>query len=455
MPEPSVSAPPSRHRIKKTIAALLVIIAGAGLGTWIALPSLFVADALSPPSLGVPRLSIAVLPFANPGGDAEQDYFAEALTEDLTADLSRIAGSFVIARSTTATYRGRDMDAKRIARELGVRYVLQGTVRRAETQVRIGVQLIDGETGQQVWSERYEKAAGDMYTFQNEVTGRIARALNLELKDALSRQAARGRPGDLDSADLALRAWAQLWTKPQSPTTNAAALTYVERALAIDPDNAEALGVQAYAYARAATYGWGEGSRVDLIRKGITAGERSIALDPKNADAVYALGFLYFIAGETARSQEMLRQCIALNRNHAPAYFFSGINLLRLGHPRDAILWIERAFALSPRDPLRSVWYGTIARARVALGEDAAAIEAANKGIAANANHSHNYAALAAALAHLGRMNEARVAIEAFKRVQPGITISRYQHNVAGDDPIAQKTYERLMSGLLKAGLPA
>ncbi len=438
-----------RHAI---ITAMGLLGCIAGVGIWLGLSMSRDADGELPPNLGNPQLSIAVLPFANLSGDRDQDYFADAVTEDLTADLSRIAGSFVISRSTAATYRGREIDARRVARELGVRYLLEGTVRRGRHDIRVGVQLTDGESGQQVWSERYERTAGDMYTFQNEVTGRVARALNLELKEAMSRQVARGGAENLDANDLALRAWAELWTKPQKPETNRAALDYADRALQLDPENAEALGVAAYAYARAATYGW-DMSREEAVKKGIAAGEKSVALDPRNADAVYALGFLYYRMGDTQKSQEMMRQCIALNRNHAPAYFFSGINLIRLGQPREAIQWVERAFALSPRDPLRSVWYGTIGRAQVAIGEDAQAVETAQKGIAANSKHTHNYAVLASAFAHLGKSKKAMAALEKFKELRPGISLSRYSDQVASSDPVALKTYQRHLDGLRKAGL--
>lgn len=449
---PTAPAPRPRRRIAGMAAAALLAVAVAA-GTWLALPVFTSMGADRPPSLGTPRLSIAVLPFANLSGDKEQDYFADALTEDLTADLSRISGSFVIARSTAATYKGQNAEAKRIARELNVRYLLEGNVRRAGGVVRVAVQLVDGESGQQVWSERYEKSASDMYAFQNEVTGRIARALNLELKEVSSRQAARTHAGNLDADDYSLRAWAELWTKAQTRETNDAALDFVKKALALDPANAEALGVAAYAYARASSYGWGF-SRAEAIRLGIAAGEKAIALDPKSADALYALGFLYTAAGDVAKSQNLMRQVIELNRNHAPAYFFYGQNLIRLGRPRDTIPWIERAFALSPRDPLRSIFYSGIARARIALGEDTLAIEAARQGIAANRDHAHNYAVLASALAHLGRMDEAKAALADFVRVQPGITVARYRQVSTSNEPVALKTYERLMSGLAKAGLP-
>jgi class 3 adenylate cyclase/TolB-like protein/Flp pilus assembly protein TadD len=450
---PAVEPRPSKRRVAAVaVVALAILVLAAG--TWLALPIFTSIGADRPPTLGTPRLSIAVLPFANLSGDKDQDYFADALTEDLTADLSRISGSFVISRSTAATYKGQNAEAKRIARELNVRYLLEGNVRKAGSEVRVNVLLIDGNSGQQVWSERYEKSAGDMYAFQNEVIGRVARTLNLELKEAMSRQAGRGRAGNLDADDFALRAWAELWTKPQTKATNDAALAYVGRALALDPNNSEAHGVAAYAHARAATYlGW-SASRSESIRLGIAAGEKSVALDPKNADALYALAFLYTLAGDTTKSQDLLRQCIAINRNHAPAYFFYGQNLIRLGRARDTFDWIERAFALSPRDPLRSVFYSATARARISIGDDTLAVEAARKGIAANRDHAHNYAVLAGALAHLGQMDEAKAAIQELMRVQPGLTITLYRRNLTSDHPVAVKSYDRLFAGLRKAGLP-
>jgi TolB-like protein/Tfp pilus assembly protein PilF len=432
---------------------LAPVLAIAALAGWFVIPDMISGGGERPVALESPPLSIAVLPFSNLSGDADQDYFADALTEDLTTDLSRISGSFVISRSTAATYRGRDQDTSEVARELNVRYLLEGTVRKAGELVRVGVQLTDGETGQQVWSERYEKAAGDMYAFQNEVTGQLARSLNLELKDAESRQAARGKASNADAADLALRAWAELWTKPQTRETNDAALAYVARALEVDPDNAEASGVAAYAYARAATYGWGM-SRDAAIKAGITDAEKSLSFDPRNADTVYALGFLYYVQGDTERSLEQMRQCIALNRNHAPAYFFHGLNLIRLDHPRDAISWVERAFALSPRDPLRSVWYGAIGRAQVLIGENKLAVETPQKGVAANPKHPHNYAVLASAYAHLGDMERAQAALGEFLDRQAGMTIGRYWRNLASGDPRAMEAYAPLIIGLRKAGLP-
>lgn len=442
----------SRRLVYNAVVATLFVLT-EGLGTWL-LPSILGGDSSSRLTrIDSPRLSIAVLPFSNKSGDSDQNYLADALTEDITSDLSRISGSFVISRSSMATYRGKEVDTKQIGREMKVRYLLQGSVRKVQAKVFISVRLIDAETSQQLWSERYVKTGGDLYAFQSEVTGRVARTLNLELKVAASRRIAQGPANTLGAQDLALRAWAEIWTKPQNRATNDAALAYVRRALALDPRNAEAHGIAAYAYARAANYGWSI-SRNEGIKKGIAAGERAIQLDPKNADAFYALGFLYYMAGETQRSQELLRQCIALNRNHAPAYFFSGLNLIRLGKPRDAVTWVERAFSLSPRDPLRSIWFSTIARAQILIGEDAKAIRTALKGVATNPNHLNNYAALASAYAHLGQLDKAKAALGRFQRLKPDISLRKYRQMIASDDPTARKAYERLLNGLRIAGLP-
>jgi TolB-like protein/class 3 adenylate cyclase/Tfp pilus assembly protein PilF len=434
------------------LVTVLCVFAASGI-VWLAVPTFRAVVSDRPPSLGTPRLSIAVLPFVNLSGDADQDYFADALTEDLTSDLSRIAGSFVISRGTAATYRGREVDGREVARELNVRYLLEGTVRRAGSKVRVSARLTDGHTAQQVWSERYEKTASDMHVFQQEVTGRVARALNLELKEAASLDASRRAPASLDADDLTQRAWAELWTKPQSRATNRVALDYVSRALAAEPDHPEALGVAAYAYARAANYGW-DISRAEGLAKGIAAGERSIALEPDNADVVYSLGFLYYVAGDTKKSLEFMRQCVELNRNHAPAYFFYGINLIRLGRPRDSIEWVERAFALSPRDPLRSVWYSVIARAELLIGEDARAIDAARKGVSTNAKFPQNYAVLASAYALQEKTEDAREALDTYLSHQPKATLASVQRQLAGDDAAAVKAYQRMLEGLRRAGLP-
>jgi adenylate cyclase len=444
---PLRSWPRRRKLVMGASAALLAVV--AAVAAWFAVP----LRADQPPSLGVPSLSIVVLPFANLSGDKDQDYLADALTDDITTDLSRISGSFVISSSTAATFKGKANDPKRVAGELNVRYVLDGSVRQVGTDVRVEVELTDGITGQEVWFDRYDRNTRTIYAFQSEVTGRVARALNLKLREAVSHRAARSNATNLDAEDYASRAWVEIWARPQSKLTNDAALDDVAKALAIDPNNSEALGVEAYAYARAAQYGWFT-PRDKAIRLGIAAGEKSVEVDAKNADAFYALGFLYRLTGDAAKSQEMMRQCIALDPNHAPAYFFYGQNLLLLGRPRDARAWVERAFALSPRDPLRSVFYSAIARAWLMEGDNAQAIDAARSGVAANPDHPINYLVLAAAFAFENQTDESKSALGEYLRRQPGMTIGRLKKILAADVPAYVKAYDRLWTGLRKSGMP-
>jgi TolB-like protein/class 3 adenylate cyclase len=426
----------------------LIIVTFASFAWWMLESNEGTGLATSEPS----NLSIVVLPFEYQGKVGEYDYFADTLTADLTTDLSRIAGTFVISRRSAALYKGSTLDPRDIARELNVRYLLDGTIRRTERTIWVNVHLTDGRTAQQLWSQSYEKTLNNIHEFQTSVTGRVARTLNLTLKDTASQKIAQKSPSDLDADDFAQRAWVELWVKPQSRKTNEAALGYVANSLAHDSDHAEALGIAAYAYARAATYGWGF-SKQEALNKGIAAGERSVAADPDNADSLYSLGFVYYAAGETERSLELMRQCIEVNRNHAPAYFFYGVNLIRLGQPHESIAWIERALAISPRDPLRSVWFSVIARAYLLIGEDSMAVEYALKGVSANKKHSNNYAVLASAYAHMGMDSKAAAALGEFLKLRPRMTATIYLEQVAGKELIAKKTYERLIAGLLKAGL--
>jgi adenylate cyclase len=268
------------------------------------------------PSVDRPRLSIAVLPFSNLSGDPDQDYFSDALTEDLTTDLSRIEGAFVIARNTMQTYRGKAVDVKQLGRELGVRYLLEGSVRRAENQVRVTAQLVDAETGAHLWAERFDRGAADLLTLQAEVTGQIARMLNLQLMEAESQRATRGRPDTLEAIDYARKAWAELWTKPLTQETNAQALADLEQARALDPTVPEIWTNLAVAYQRAVFFGWSP-SREESLRLAREAAERAVTLDPRSADAHYVLGLILRFQGDLDRLREASETVVALNPNHA------------------------------------------------------------------------------------------------------------------------------------------
>ncbi|HEY7493286.1 MAG TPA: adenylate/guanylate cyclase domain-containing protein [Candidatus Tectomicrobia bacterium] len=424
----------------------LVLAAGLGLGVRLALQH------EQPPDR--PRLSIAVLPFSNLSGDPGQDYFSDGLTEDLTTDLSRIEGAFVIARNTMQTYRGKLVDIRQLGRELGVRYVLEGSVRRTERQVRVNVQLIDAETGAHLWAERFDRGAEDLFSFETEVTGQIARTLHLQLKEAESQRTMRGRPEHLEAVDYAPKAWAELWNKPPSRETNDQAFAYLEKALALDPQVPEIWTNLAYAHTRAVVSRWSP-SRSASLQLARSSGERAVGLDPRSADAHYVLGFAIRVQGDIDRALEENETAVTLNPNHAPGHAGIGICWIMRGRPREALPYFDHAFRLSPRDPLRAGWHTWVGVAHMMLGDDRKALEQSKRSAAANPKSAGALTLQAAALALLGREDEARTALAV--RLQfgpPGLTITTIKEGSQSDYPEYSRLMERYYEGLRQAGLP-
>ena len=374
------------------------------------------------------------------------------MTEDLIADLSRISGAFVTARNTSFTFKGKNVDVRQVGRELGVRFILEGSVRRGDARVRVNVQLIDAEAGSHVWADRFDIAAEDAYTLQDEVTARLARALNIEPKEAVSRRAERGRPDDLEAADLATRGWAILFNKPQSQETNDEAGQVLEQSLNRDPQNAEAWTGFSYMHSRAATYGWCK-SPEESFRVALEAGERAIALDPRSADAHLVLGYAVWGAhADHARARHLVTRCLELNPNYAPGYFWLAVLDISDGQPESALTLLQRAFRLSPRDGLAALWKYFIALANVLLGDDEAAIQAARAGIAMNPKFPNNYAAVAAVLANQGHAFEAKAALDHYYVMSPNRTIE--QMLWATQRCEVRPAFARYVAGLRKAGMP-
>jgi class 3 adenylate cyclase/TolB-like protein/Flp pilus assembly protein TadD len=401
------------------------------------------------------QLSVAVLPFINASGDEQQAALVDGITDDLITDLSRIADAFVISRSTSFALQGKPLDARTVARDLGVHYVLEGNVRKSGDRVRVNAELIDGGSGVQVWADRFDVAAADTYALQDRVTGRIARALNIQLKEAVSRRVARGRPEDLAAADLATRGWVILFNRPQTKETNEQARPLLEEAVARDPHNAEAWTALAYMHTRAALYHWSS-SRQESLRRAIEAGERATALDPRSADAYYALGFAVRVAGDEHRARQLFERCADLNPNYAPAYFWLGFLEIYDAHPAAAIPLIERAFRLSPRDGLAAVWHYALGYAHLLMRDDAAALQSANDALGLNPKYPNALWLKAAALGNLGRLDEAKTALLAWKEVVPGVnTIAEWKkRRTPARNPGYLALDEHTTAGLRKAGLP-
>ena len=263
------------------------------------------------------HLSIVVLPFRNLSGDPSQDYFADGITENLTTDLSRIRNSFVIARKTAFTFKGKNIDAKEISKEMGVRYVLEGSVQRDQDRVRVNAQLIDGETGAHLWADRFEESITDLFKLQDQVVARLANTLGNELVKA---EAQRGTHStNPDAIDLTMRGWAALWQLPTKESITSAR-DYFERAIKIDPQNAEAMVGLAYARPRAGFYGWGSTAAEDKPLAQMELLTKAIAINPGYAMAYYIKSTLLWVAKEYPESLAAAQTEVALDPNSAYGY---------------------------------------------------------------------------------------------------------------------------------------
>jgi TolB-like protein len=294
-------------------------------------------------------MSIVVLPFANLGGDPEQEYFADGITDDLTTDLSRIDGSFVIARHTAFAYKGRPVDLRQVGRELGVRYALQGSVRRSGDRVAINAQLVDTTSGASLWAERFEGVRGDLAALQERVTGGVAGTLRLALIQAEARRLERDRATDPDARDDAMRGWA-VYNRPFSRENREEARHLFERALAEDPDVVDALVGLAHVLASNTLDGWSASPEEDR-RRADELVRRALDLDPNRAVTHFVLGVLRRSQGRLEEAADALRKAVELDRNYARAYLQLGYALMFLGHPEQAIPLAERSLRLNPWTP--------------------------------------------------------------------------------------------------------
>jgi len=410
------------------------------------------APTLAPEKSSPPRLSMIVLPFANIGGDAEQEHFVDGVTESLTTDLSRIRGAYVVARNTAFTYKGKPLDVKTIGRELNVRYVLEGSVQRGGNRMRVNVQLIDAETGNHLWAERFDKPLADLFDMQDEIVARLANTLDAQLRSAEARRAEQAPTPD--SMDLYFQGMAWLY-KGRTPDNVEQARGFFDRALAVDPDNVDALVGSAF---------------VDVIE-----GASSFVTDPMAAFSAaeakltkalssvpdHALGHLYlgFVDIMTKRAAEGIAECehvLELDRNLAAAHASIGLGKVFIGRAEETEAHIAEALRLSPRDTLAYLWMTRAGIAKLKLGSYEQAVAWFRRAIDANRNHPQPHFVLGAALAQLGRLDEARSAVKAGLALNPAFAVSRARAawTAMSDDPTYLAQLEPIFDGLRKAGLP-
>ena len=408
-------------------------------------------SAVEPKKQGPPRLSLIVLPFANLGGDAEQDAFVDGVTESLTTDLSRIRGAFVIGRNTAFTYKGKAVDLKSIGRELNVRYVLEGSVQRGGNRMRVNVQLIDAESGSHLWAERFDKPLADLFDMQDEIVARLAGALNAQLVAAEARRAEQAP--NPDSMDFYFQGLAWL-NKGWNAANVAQARSFFDRALAADPDNVEALIQSARADMVAGAY-----FELDAMAA-FPAAEakltKALSLAPDHPVAHLDLGSFYLLTKRAFQSIAEYEHALALDRNLAFAHANIGIAKIAVGRPEDAEAHILEALRISPRDPMAYLWMNYAGLAKNYLGLHELAIQWFRRAIEANRNFWSAHMLLGASLAQLGRLDEARSAVKAGLALNPTYTVARARALTSAiyDDLNSLARVERNLEALRKAGLP-
>jgi TolB-like protein len=397
-----------------------------------------------------PRLSVVVLPFANIGGDPEQEYFVDGVTESLTTDLSRIRGSFVIARNTVFTYKGKHIDVKQIGRDLGVRYVLEGSVQRGGNRMRVNVQLIDAETGNHLWAERFDKPLADLFDMQDEIVARLASQLGTQLIEAEARRAQRAPLPD--SMDLYFQGRASA-NKGSTPENLAQARGFYEHALALDPGNIDALVGTASVDLNFVSLFFTD-DRAARAAAAEAALTKVLSLAPNHALAQFLLGGVHIYTNRAAEGITKCEHALAVDRNPAAAHAMIGVAKYFTGRAEETESHVLEALRLSPRDTNAYVWMLVAGFAKLLLGRDEEAAVWLLRSIDANPNLPSAHFFLAAAQAHLGRMNEARAAAKAGLPLNPTFTIRRFRAGAFSDNPTYLAQRERVYDGMRRAGVP-
>ncbi len=381
--------------------------------------------------------SIAVLPFTNMSNDPEQEVFVDGLTEDLITDLSRASGLFVIASNSVFAYKGRHADVRRIARELGVRYVLEGSARRAAGRVRINAQLIDAMQGDHLWAERFDRSLEDIFAVQDEVTGKIVEALVGRLTAA----PARNRPTDLEAYDLCVRART---LGLQTAGAAREAIFLLERAIALDPEYAEAHRLLALNLWLSWEF-WDQ--PIDPNRaKAVFEAQRAVALDPNDAGNRWVLGIILGHERRWEESDAEFDLALKLDPNHADAWAMRGDLIVLCGRPADAIEHVRKGLRLNPHPP--GWYYWMLGQAQYAIRDYEAAVQTLRRPETYRATSRR---LLAASLARLGRLDKARTEAQLFMMSNPNFTIGQWSDSQPFRDEDLRRHF---VEGYRLAGLP-
>ena len=391
--------------------------------------------------------SIAVLPFQDMSGDLEQCYFIDGVVEEITSALSRVRSFFVIASNSAFTYKGKAVDVKQVSRELGVRYVLEGSFRRDRGRVRITAQLIDATTGNHIWSDRYDGSVEEIFELQDRITESVVGAIQPSILLAEIERTKRKRPESLDAYDYVLRAFPHVWALDE--TANAMALGYLNRAIEIERDYPLALALAAWCHARKITYNWTtalEETKAEALRLARLAG----GMQNDDPLVLTMLCAAHSVIGDLDVASALIEKALALDPNSAMAWNRSGWLNTYLIRPEIAIEHFQRAIRLSPFDPMNFNCLLGIGNAHFAAARYEEALLWWRKGMLERPDLTWPLRPMAASLALLGRLSEAQEVVRQLRRGYPDITISKIMAIV----PHRGDYVRRYAEGLRKAGLP-
>jgi len=391
--------------------------------------------------------AIAVLAFDNLSGDPEQEYFADGIAEDLITRLSSWGSFPVIARNSSFTYKGKAVDVTQVSRELGVRYVVEGSVRRAGDRVRIAAQLIDATTGHHVWAETYDRELRDIFALQDEISEAIAASVQPEIRRAEVKRVVRRRPESLDAYESQLRGLWHLWKF--TPEHNAAARRFFERAVELDPHYVDPWFGVALTHFADVVFEWS-----DARSESVAALERSarecVELDAESARCQLSRGFAHWVAGKQAENIAAFERAVRLDPSLGAAYGWLGFALSISGRPEEAIANLEKARRLDPHDPATESYLIYTAWAHFAAGRYAEALAEARRAVEMEPRDAMAHRTLAASYAQLGRLEEARSALEEALRLEPDLSLRKVRRqNLASESDFLA----RWLDGLRKAGL--
>ncbi|MEK9283734.1 winged helix-turn-helix domain-containing tetratricopeptide repeat protein [Bradyrhizobium sp. ISRA442] len=405
------------------------------------------AEGGSSPARPTPaRPAIAVLAFENMSEDPEQEYFGDGISEDILTALSKQRWFLVIARNSSFTYKGRAVHIRQIAEELGVRYIVEGSVRKAENRVRITAQLNDATTGSHLWAERYDRELVDVFTVQDEITNAIVAAIEPQIHAAENFRAHRKPPASLDAWDLVMRALSHYWRV--TPQDHIAAQALLERAVAIDPTYGQALSVLAASHMFGVHLGWAELAKAAPIAE--AAALAAVRCDHEDAWAHTALGSVFFSTRGLADALSEFEQALALNPNFSLAQGYYALALSYAGRSKDSFEAAQKAIRLSPRDPSLAIYHGIAGYARFTERRYDEAIALAREAIRHRGDLTGAYRVLAVSAGMTGDVGLAEMALRELRRTQPNISL----HWIATQLPWTNAAdREHYLEGFRRAGL--